>query len=200
MASPDSEWLLWREQYKIHAKSVSQQLSSLTQVTSQIENVTTKNAELVARSDHLKAENGAIRERIVSLEKNLSQQDKLNERLQTENDTLRDRVVRLEQDANQQDQINAMSSQANDDLQTKLEKLKGDFINVIEAVGTMQATTRAERESQRIKLTEMKAQMEAFIAAGPQGYPTQASSDAKDIEGLCLTGESMALGSIQVFI
>lgn len=189
MASPDAEWLLWREQYKIHSKSVSHQLITLTQATSQIEDVTAKIADLATSRDRLQAHNDALNERIISLEKNANQQNKLNEHLQADNDRLTYRMVHLEQDANQQDQINAMNSQAKGELEVKLEKLKGDFVNVIEAVGTMQATTKAESEGQRKQIAEMKVQMEGFMNIPAQRHLASAGRGPRDSAGLFPAGK-----------
>jgi len=192
MASPDPEWLLWREQYKSHSKSVAHQLHSLNQATSQIGDVTTRIADLAARSDFLQAQNDVLKQRVLSLEKDANQQDKLNEHLQADNHKFRDRIVHLEQDASQQDQINAMNSQAKGKLKEKLEKLKGDFVNVIEAVETMQKTTTAEREGQRKTVAGMRTRMEAFMATAPFNHPTSTGSELRNLASLFPTGESTA--------
>ena len=171
MASPDPEWLLWREQYKIHSRSILEQLSFHDQGVKQIGEVTTDLANLISQSNELQAQNDTLRKRIATLEENNNRHQKPDERLMSENNRLRDRIVRLEQDANQQDQINAMHSEAKGDLELKLKKLKADFVNVIEAVGTMQKTTRAEREGQRKELLDMKERLEACVPITAQKHP-----------------------------
>ena len=191
--SPDPEWLLWREQYKIHAKSISDQLSTLTQATSQFEDVSTKLIDLTTKVEQLQNQDDAKQKQIASLEKEVNQQRRLHEDLQAENERLRDRILHLVQEANQQDQINAMNMQATSGLQVKIKKLKGDFANVIEALGTMQATTKLERDNQRKEFLDMKAQMEAFLASTAQEYSPSTGRGQKDLAGLFPIGKSMVL-------
>ncbi|KAL6715865.1 hypothetical protein ACLMJK_006826 [Lecanora helva] len=179
MTGPDSEWLLWREQYRIHAKSVSQQLASLAQNLPKIEELTSKFANFSTSKDDLQTQITSLEERISSLQKSADQQIKLNESLQNENTELRRRTVHLEQELNQQDQINAMNSHAVSTLEEKQNKQKADFLNVIEAVSMMQATAKHERETQKKQLDEMRAQMEAFIAAPVQRYPVPGGREPK---------------------
>ena len=180
MASPDPEWLLWREQYKIHSKSVSQQLSTLTQNLSQIEDVATKLDDLSSRTCDIETENETFKNRITRLEQNLKQQSKINERLEADNEAFKRRIVNLEQEANQQDQINALNSHAKDELEEKLAKLKGDFLNVIEAVGTIQETAKVERERLRKESAEMRMQVEDIVSGAAQLQPAQVPQAHKE--------------------
>ena len=196
---PAAEWLLFREHYKIQSKDVSHQLESLSRTISPIKEVISKTANLSVSIDLIRAQNDAFEERITSLEKDLGQQNtlnerlqadheklinrtehleqhfhqqvELNERLQADNVKLTSRMVHLEQDANQQDQINALSSHAQDDLKEKLAKLKGDHVNVIDAVTMMQETSMAEKAKLKKDWQDMKAQMEAFLTAPIQRKP-----------------------------
>ena len=184
MVSSDPEWLLWREQYKIHSRSVSHQLSALTQAISQIDDVSTKVADLTTMAEQLQTQDNAEQQRVVNLETDANQQRRFYERIQADNDKLKERIVHLVQDANQQDQINAMNSQADSELETKLEKLRGDFINVIEAVETMQATTKVEGDKQKKEYMEIKAQMEAFLSSTVQEYLPLTGREQRDLASL----------------
>ena len=197
---PAPEWLLFREHYKIQSKDVSHQLESLTRIISPIKEVISKLANLSAGSDVLQAENHAFKEHITSLQENLGQHNELNDRLQADNDKLisrtehleqhvnqqsqlnerlqadnvklTSRMVHLEQDANQQDQINAMNSLAKDDLEEKLAKLKGDHVNVIEAVTMMQETSKIEKEKLNKDWVDMKARIEASLTTSVHRDPS----------------------------
>lgn len=89
MAPLEAEWLLWAKQLRGEHKVLLERIEAATQVAAQIPQ------DLAASSEHLQAENNALKERVLTLEEESAEREKA---MATEIEGLKCRINELERE------------------------------------------------------------------------------------------------------
>lgn len=95
MAPLEAEWLLWAKQLRGEHKILLQRIDAATQAAAQIQPLVDQTKDLAASSEHLKAENNALKERILTLEEKSAEREKA---MATEIGGLQGRIHELEKE------------------------------------------------------------------------------------------------------
>lgn len=95
MAPLEAEWLLWAKQLRGEHKILLQRIDVATQAAAQIHPLVEQTKDLTASSEHLQAENNALKERILTLEEESADREKA---MATEIEGLQGRINELEKE------------------------------------------------------------------------------------------------------
>lgn len=76
MAPLEAEWLLWAKQLRDEHKILLQRLDVATEATAQIQPLLEQTKDFAASSEHLQAENNALKERILTIEEESADREK----------------------------------------------------------------------------------------------------------------------------
>lgn len=95
MAPLEAEWLLWAKQLRGEHKILLQRIDAATQAAAQIQPLADQAKDLAANSEHLQAENNALKERMLMLEEKSAEREKA---MATEIGGLQGRIHELEKE------------------------------------------------------------------------------------------------------
>ena len=132
------EWLLWYKECQHHIKALYQQAKNSSPSGELIEVLSTR----------------------IKAISNISDQ------LQEDNHALQDRVCRLEREINEQDSINNVKSQEQEQLKTRFRTQEYEFENVLQAVATMQRTNKVERTQYQAEMKKLQELVEGCVTGG----------------------------------